>query len=125
MFKANNNFILDIYDGPVRNSRNTEKTIINELNNLMDNLSKNKEKLALHKITPTHCATAKDMFKKGSYWKPMWVAVKKCKNDFKLLLKDENFKKFANVVSYDGALENVWFAKELIKLNKKLNENIE
>ena len=90
--------------------------------NLGDNYKENKTKQILHKVTPTHCGTGKDVILPGSYWKPLWYAKHKSKNNYEQMLNNDNFKQHANVVSYDDAEGSLEFTKKLIKLNSERKE---
>ncbi len=114
--------IVDKFDEAIRNSRNDKLMVDNELQNLEDNYKENKTKQILHKVTPTHCGTGKDVILPGSYWKPLWYAKHKSKNNYEQMLNNDNFKQHANVVSYDDAEGSLEFTKKLIKLNSERKE---
>lgn len=123
--KKANELIMDEYNEAIRNSRNDKLMVDNELENLENNYKENKTKQILHKVTPTHCGTGKDVILPGSYWKPLWYAKHKSKNNYKQMLDNENFKQHANVVSYDDAEGSLEFTKKLIELNSKRKEEKE
>lgn len=117
--------IVDKFNEAIRNSRNDKLMVDNELKNLENNYTENETKQILHKVTPTHCGTGKDVILPGSYWKPLWYAKHKSKNNYEQMLNDGNFKQHANVVSYDDAEGSLEFTKKLIELNRKRKEEKE